>query len=90
MQYIVIKPFQDISGFKEIGSSVELDDWRAAKLRRMGLIGGRYEQPTQMAEKETAPNFEDMTKKELLEYASSRGIKIDERMTKKQIAEELI
>lgn len=94
MQYTVIKPFQDISGYKEIGSSIELDDWRAAKLRRMGLIGGRYEQPIQppiqAPEKEPGPNFEDMTKKELMEYASSRGIKVDERMTKKQIAGELI
>ena len=49
MQYIVIKPFQDITGFKQVGDPVELDDWRAAKLRRMGLIGGRYEQPIQTA-----------------------------------------
>lgn len=49
MQYIVIKPFQDITGFKQVGDSVELDAWRAAKLRRMGLIGGRYEQPIQTA-----------------------------------------
>ena len=43
MQYIVLKPFQDVTGFKQAGDPVELDDWRAAKLRRMGLIGGRYE-----------------------------------------------
>ena len=49
MQYIVVKPFQDITGFKQTGDPVELDDWRAARLRRMGLIGGRYEQPTQTA-----------------------------------------
>ena len=49
MQYIVVKPFQDITGFKQTGDPVELDEWRAAKLRRMGLIGGRYEQPIQTA-----------------------------------------
>jgi len=44
MKYIVIKAFNDgLTGFKAVGSSIELDDWRAAKLRRMGLIGGRYE-----------------------------------------------
>jgi len=50
MKYIVIKAFNDgLTGFKDVGSSIELDDWRAAKLRRMGLIGGRYEQPIQTA-----------------------------------------
>ena len=49
MKYTVIKPFQDLTGFKQVGDPVELDDWRAAKLRRMGLIGGRYEQPIQTA-----------------------------------------
>jgi hypothetical protein len=49
MTYIVLRPFKDISGFKQAGDPVELDDWRAAKLRRMGLIGGRYEQPIQTA-----------------------------------------
>ncbi len=43
MKYIVIKPFRDISGFKMPGESIELDDTRAAKLRIMGLIGGRIE-----------------------------------------------
>lgn len=37
--YTVAKPFQDITGFKQIGESIELDDARAAKLRRHGLIG---------------------------------------------------
>jgi len=49
VQYIVLKPFQDVTGFKQAGDPVELDDWRAAKLRHMGLIGGRYEQPIQTA-----------------------------------------
>ena len=50
MEYIVIKAFNDgLTGFKEVGSYIELDDWRAARLRRMGLIGGRYEQPIQTA-----------------------------------------
>lgn len=50
MKYIVIKAFNDgLTGFKDVGSSIELDNWRAAKLRRMGLIGGRYEQPIQTA-----------------------------------------
>ena len=43
MQYIVIKPFNDITGFRIAGEPIELDDARAAKLRVMGLIGGRYE-----------------------------------------------
>ena len=49
MIYIVTKPFQDITGFKQVGDPVELDDGRAAKLRRMGLIAGRYEQPIRTA-----------------------------------------
>jgi len=50
MKYIVIKAFNDgLTGFKDVGSPIELDDWRAARLRRMGLIGGRYEQPIQTA-----------------------------------------
>lgn len=49
MKYTVIKPFQDLTGFKQAGDPVELDDWRAAKLRRMGLIGGRYEEPIRNA-----------------------------------------
>ena len=50
MKYTVIKPFNDgLTGFKAVGSPIELDDWRAARLRRMGLIGGRYEQPIQTA-----------------------------------------
>jgi len=50
MKYIVIKAFNDgLTGFKAVGSSIELDDWRAARLRRMGLIGGRYEEPIQTA-----------------------------------------
>ena len=39
MKYIVIKPFQDITGFKKIGDTIELDDNRASKLRKHGLIG---------------------------------------------------
>lgn len=50
MKYIVIRSFNDgLTGFKEVGSYIELDDWRAAKLRRMGLIGGRYEEPIRNA-----------------------------------------
>lgn len=50
MKYIVIRAFNDgLTGFKAVGSSIELDDWRAARLRRMGLIGGRYEKPIQTA-----------------------------------------
>ena len=50
MKYIVIKAFNDdLTGFKAVGSSIELDDWRAARLRRMGLIGGRYEEPIRNA-----------------------------------------
>ncbi len=50
MKYKVIRAFNDgLTGFKQVGDPVELDDWRAAKLRRMGLIGGRYEEPIQTA-----------------------------------------
>lgn len=45
MKYIVIKPFNDISGFKSPGESIELSDNRAAKLRSHGLIGGKYIEP---------------------------------------------
>ena len=48
MKYIAIKPFHDITGYKAAGDPVELSDARAAKLRRMGLIGGRYEVPIQV------------------------------------------
>ncbi len=49
MQYVVIKPFRDITGFKRVGDPIELDNHRAAKLRRMGLIGGRYQPSIQTA-----------------------------------------
>lgn len=49
MKYIVIKPFQDITGFKLPGEPIELDNDRAAKLRTNGLIGGKYEE-NQLAE----------------------------------------
>ena len=42
MKYIVIKPFNDITGFKIPGEFIELDDVRASKLRVHGLIGGEY------------------------------------------------
>lgn len=42
MLYVTTRPFKDITGFKEVGEPIELNDERAAKLRRMGLIGGVY------------------------------------------------
>ena len=63
MKYTVIRSFNDgLTGFKEVGSYIELDDWRAAKLRRMGLIGGRYEEPIRNAVPE-APEVKKAVKK---------------------------
>lgn len=44
-KYTVIKPFQDMTGFKAVGEFIELDDGRAAKLRARGLIGGVHKEP---------------------------------------------
>ena len=52
MKYIVIKPFQDISGFKMPGESIELDTSRAAKLRVNGLIGGEFKSPIETTQKD--------------------------------------
>ena len=54
MKYIVIKGFMDIDGFKKEGSVVELDDMRAAKLRRYGLIAGRVLESASIRVQETA------------------------------------
>ena len=35
-------------------------------------------------------NFENMTKKELLEYAKSKGIELDSKLTKKELIKELM
>lgn len=40
MKYTVIKPFKDIDGkIKVEGTKIDIDNDRAAKLRRYGLIG---------------------------------------------------
>ena len=39
MKYVVLKAFNDITGFKKPGDTIELDDNRASKLRKNGLIG---------------------------------------------------
>lgn len=48
MKYLVIKTFNDCGTVRVPGDTIELDDTRAAKLRRYGLIG-RYEQPIRTA-----------------------------------------
>ena len=55
MKYTVIKPFQDITGFKMPGDYIELSDNRAAKLRANGLIGGTHREP----EKAVMPKSDD-------------------------------
>ena len=35
-------------------------------------------------------NFENMTKKELLEYAKSKGMELDSKLTKKELIKELM
>lgn len=52
MRYIVIKPFADPTGFRVAGDTIELDDNRAAKLRRYGLIGGKQAENEPLKEKE--------------------------------------
>lgn len=50
MRYVVIKAFNDgMTGVKLPGDYIEIDEKRAAKYRRMGLIGGRYEAPIRTA-----------------------------------------
>lgn len=55
-KYTVIKPFQDITGFKAVGEFIELEDGRAAKLRARGLVGGLYkdEAKTELTTEEIA------------------------------------
>ncbi len=48
MRYLVVKAFSDCGTVRVPGDTIELDDSRAAKLRRYGLIG-RYEQPIRTA-----------------------------------------
>ena len=64
MKYKVIRDFNDgLTVFKQVGDPVELDDWRAAKLRRMGLIGGRYELPIQTVDIKEYPKKPAAAKK---------------------------
>lgn len=49
MKYLVIRPFNELGVFKRPGDYVEADDQRAAQLRSMGLIGGRYQEPIDTA-----------------------------------------
>lgn len=35
-------------------------------------------------------NFEDMTKKEIIEYAKSKGVELNTRMTKAEMVKELV
>ncbi|HRC81347.1 MAG TPA: hypothetical protein PLF27_08165 [Sedimentibacter sp.] len=58
MKYVVIKPFNDITGFKIPGESIELDDARAAKLRAQGLIGGVWKDEPKPSE----PTLEELEK----------------------------
>ena len=39
-EYKVVKPFIDLGVTRNIGDTVQVDNSRAAKLRRYGLIGG--------------------------------------------------
>ncbi|MDD3899062.1 MAG: hypothetical protein PHE82_08970, partial [Syntrophomonadaceae bacterium] len=63
MKYIVIKQFSDMGTPKQPGDYVEADDTRAAKLRRMGLIGGRYELPIQTVDIKEYPKKPAAAKK---------------------------
>jgi len=49
MKYLVIRPFNELGVFKRPGDYVEVEDYRAAQLRSMGLIGGRYQEPIETA-----------------------------------------
>lgn len=81
MRYVVIKPFQDISGFKMPGEFIELTNDRAAKLRVNGLIGGEYKKSIEKA----IPN--DIRKAEIEElaglYPESKVYKEKKAKTKK-------
>ena len=39
MKYQVVRPFLDLGKTREAGDIIDVDDHRAAKLRRHGLIG---------------------------------------------------
>lgn len=58
LEYVVIKHFNDITGFKIPGESIELDDARAAKLRAQGLIGGVWKDEPKPSE----PTLEELEK----------------------------
>lgn len=49
MKYTVIRPFSESGVFLNIGDFVEADNERAARLRLLGLIGGRYQDPIDTA-----------------------------------------
>ena len=52
MKYQVIKAFKDVGDkTRNVGDIIEVDNNRAAKLRRYGLIGGAVEQAVIQIEK---------------------------------------
>lgn len=63
MTYIVLRPFKDISGYKKAGDTIQLDAARAAKLRRYGLIGNRYEAQQIMSAVPEVPEVQKAVKK---------------------------
>ncbi|MDD4780355.1 MAG: hypothetical protein PHT02_07105 [Tissierellia bacterium] len=67
MQYIVIKSFNDMGTYKQIGDYVVADDGRAAKLRRMGLIGGQFKDIKSFEEVKDIKPFEEVKKQKTKE-----------------------
>lgn len=52
MRHVVLKPFVDLGVYRAPGDTMEADADRAAKLRKLGLIGDPVADPT------TAPTVE--------------------------------
>lgn len=89
LKYMVIKGFMDVDGFKKEGSIIEVDDHRAAKLRRYGLIAGSAKESASIRSQENAKapgvdvkeslpteeveDIADMQESEDIEVTSSEG-----------------
>lgn len=85
MKVRVLKRFKDkyTKEVYEVGQYLDIDQRRVDEINstRFGIL----------VEVEYAQlNLDSMTKKELVEYAQSKGIELDMKMTKKEMIEELV
>lgn len=91
MLYRVIKQFNDLSGIKMPGESIELDNDRAAKLRKNRLIGGLYTEKIEKVEEKVNEEVVKETDEETAEDVAEEKVEetaeevVEEKEIKKKV-----